>query len=51
VWNYETTRLDGQSVSNQRLFERLQAENAQLRGAVVEVMLQIQALRDGGIER
>jgi hypothetical protein len=47
VWNSETTRLDGQGVSNQKLFERLQAENAQLRGAVVGLMLQIQALRDG----
>jgi hypothetical protein len=30
---------------NQRLLERLEAENAQLRGSVVELMLQIQALR------
>jgi hypothetical protein len=27
--------------------ERLEAENTQLRGSVVELMLQIQALRDG----
>src|SRR6516162_5368567 len=33
--------------SNQRLLERLEAENAQLRGSVVDLMLQIQALRDG----
>jgi hypothetical protein len=32
---------------NQRLLERVEAENAQLRGSVVELMLQIQALRDG----
>ena len=32
---------------NQRLLERLEAENAQLRGSVVELVLQIQALRDG----
>ena len=32
--------------SNQRLLERLEAENAQLRGSVVELALQIQALRD-----
>jgi hypothetical protein len=32
---------------NQRLLERLEAENAQLRGNVVHLMLQIQALRDG----
>ena len=31
---------------NQRLLERLEAENAQLRGSVVELSLQIQALRD-----
>ena len=28
------------------LLERLEAENAQLRGSVVELVLQIQALRD-----
>jgi cell division protein FtsB len=33
--------------SNQRLLERLEAENAQLRASVVDLMLQIQALRDG----
>jgi hypothetical protein len=36
-----------QSASNQRLLERLEAENAQLRGSVVQLVLQIQALRDG----
>ena len=46
VWNSETTGLDGQSASNQRLLERLEAENAQLRGSVVELVLQIQSLRD-----
>jgi hypothetical protein len=46
VWNSETTGLDGQSAGNQRLLERLEAENAQLRGSVVELALQIQALRD-----
>jgi hypothetical protein len=45
--NPETTQLDGRSTSSQRLFERLEAENAQLRGSVVDLMLQIQALRDG----
>jgi hypothetical protein len=29
------------------LLERLEAENAQLRGSVVDLVLQIQALRDG----
>src|SRR5215510_13958165 len=33
--------------SNQRVLERLEAENAQLRGSVVDLMLQLQALRDG----
>src|SRR5215831_8627782 len=33
--------------SNQRLLERLEAENAQLRDCVVELMLEIQALHDG----
>ena len=47
VWNSETTQLERQSVSNQRLLERLEAENAQLRDSVVELVLQIQALRDG----
>jgi hypothetical protein len=45
-WNSETTGLDARSTSNQRFLERLEAENAQLRGSVVELMLQIQALRD-----
>jgi hypothetical protein len=49
VWNSEITELDGQSVSNQRSLERLEAENAQLRGSVVDLMLQIQALREGVI--
>jgi hypothetical protein len=42
VWNSETTPL-----SNQRLLERLEAENVQLRRNVVDLRLQIQALRDG----
>jgi hypothetical protein len=33
--------------ANQRLRERLEAENARLRGIVLDLMLQIQALRDG----
>ena len=47
MWNSETTELDGQSVSNHRLLERLEAENAQLRDSVVDLVLQIQALHDG----
>jgi hypothetical protein len=46
VRNPETTGLDGGRASNQRLLERLEAENAQLRHSVVELVLQIQALRD-----
>ena len=33
--------------SNQRLVEQLKVENAQLRALVVDLMLQIQAFRDG----
>jgi hypothetical protein len=33
--------------SNQRLLERLEGENAQLRDSALDLMLQIQALRDG----
>jgi len=32
---------------DQRLLARLEAENAHLRGSAVELLLQIQALRDG----
>jgi len=46
VWNTETTVPGGENSSNQRLLERLEAENAQLRRSVVELALQIQALRD-----
>jgi hypothetical protein len=45
--NSETTGLDERSTSNQGLRERLEAENAQLRRSVAELVLQIQALRDG----
>jgi hypothetical protein len=46
VWNSETIELRGRSISNQRLLERLEAENAQLRGSAVDLLLQLQALRD-----
>src|SRR5262249_31043872 len=46
VWNTETTGPGGGNASNQRLFQRLAAENAQLRGSVVELALQIHALGD-----
>ena len=42
VSNSETTEF-----GNQRLLEGLKVENAQLRGHVVDLLLQIQALRDG----
>ena len=42
LWNSEITGLD------ERIFlERLEVENAQLRRRVAELLLQIQALRDG----
>jgi hypothetical protein len=34
--------------ANRKLLERVEAENAQLRDSVVDLILQIQALRDGG---
>jgi hypothetical protein len=42
---FKRLRLE-QSASKQRLLERLEAENAQLRGSLVNLMLQIQALRE-----
>ena len=42
---FKRLRLE-QSASKQRLLERLEAENAQLRDSVVELVLQIRALRD-----
>src|SRR5262249_60001734 len=41
LWDSEITGLD-----ERRFLERLEAENAQLRRRVVELALQIQALRD-----
>src|SRR5262249_1795969 len=40
-------QVETAQLSKQRLLERLEAENAQLRGRVVHLMLQIQALREG----
>src|SRR5215470_8120678 len=42
LWNSEITGLD-----ERRFLARLEAENAQLRRSVVDLQLQIQALRDG----
>ena len=47
VWKSQTTERGGRIASNEKLLERLEAENAQLRENVVELALQIQALRDG----
>ena len=46
VWKSNAAELDGRTASNQRLLERLEAENAQLRESLVELALQIQALRE-----
>ena len=46
VWKSQTTERDGRIASNQKLLERLEAENAQLRENVVELALQIQELHD-----
>ena len=43
--NVYTFRPRGQPVS-QRLLERLETENEQLRSIVVELLLQVQTLRD-----
>jgi hypothetical protein len=42
VSNFETTEF-----GNQRRLERLEAENAQVRSHVVDLLLQLQASRDG----
>ena len=42
LWDSEITGMD-----ERRFLERLEAENAQLRRSVVELLLQMQALRDG----
>jgi hypothetical protein len=49
AWNSEATdkRLAGWNLSKQRLRERLETENAELRHRVAALALQIQALRDG----
>jgi hypothetical protein len=39
-------RLGLQSANKRRLLERLESENAQLRGSLVNLMLQIQELRE-----
>jgi hypothetical protein len=38
---------DGRSPRNKGLLDRLEAENAELRGKVVDLMLNIRAVRDG----
>ena len=46
AWKSQISKRDGRIASDQKLLERLEAENAQLRENVVELALQIQALRD-----
>lgn len=46
VWKSQISKRDGRIASDQKLLARLETENAQLRGNVVELALQIQALRD-----
>jgi hypothetical protein len=46
VWNFEITDKE-RDLHNRRLLEGLEAENAQLRGSVVDLVLQIQGLRGG----
>jgi hypothetical protein len=41
-----TISLDAQGVSRQKLLGQLEAENAALRGSVMDLVLQIEALRD-----
>jgi hypothetical protein len=44
VWNFEIAEKE-RDLHNRKLLERLEAENAQLRGRVVGLLLQVQALR------
>ena len=49
VWDFENTAQaseDGDA-DNCRLLERLEAENANLRGRVVDLVIQIRALHEG----
>jgi hypothetical protein len=43
----ECRKLIRATLTYQRLLERLEAEKAKLRGSVVDLALQTQALRDG----
>jgi hypothetical protein len=45
VWT--NARFNGPSYGERKLLRRLEAENAELRHKAVELVLQIQALRDG----
>ena len=49
AWNSEATdeQLAGWSLSKQRLLERLETENAELRHRVAALAIQIHVLRDG----
>ena len=45
VWT--NSRFNGPSSGNERLLRRLEAKNLDLRDKVIDLVLQIQALRDG----
>lgn len=47
VWTNSTSTLGGPSYGKGKLLTRLEAENAELREKAVELLLQIQAMRDG----
>jgi hypothetical protein len=47
VWT--NVRFNGPSYRKRKLLKRLEAENADLRQKAVELVLQIQALRNGGL--
>jgi hypothetical protein len=50
MWKPEATERDGGNASHKRLAERLEAENAHLRSSVLELVLQIHALREDVVE-
>jgi hypothetical protein len=49
VWKNSEIADEERDFHNRILLERLEAENAQLRGRVVELVLQVQALRGATI--
>jgi hypothetical protein len=47
LWVWTNSRFNEPSYREQELLKRLEAENAELRHRAAELVLQIQALRDG----